>query len=322
SMLLVDIIYTIIAEPGKLSPRVEFMKDGNKTQEVKNTFTLYKQRTTGLSADDPDATFACISHTAYLKTPIIDVWSAIEFGINFALPEKDPPVASSPDTLPDINEFPILDAGINSVENQMVMTQVEFLKKCGDDQICNSNLQMKVSPKLRKDEDGKLVLEIGRSDIVRVEVDIENMGEIAYQTEFYLSRPKSLTWQQSDPKDIGCDVYNDTLIKCQSIGSKDNGNPLKAGAVTVFALLFQVDRKAIATVRSIQLTAWVNTTSVEVTPAADKVVIPIVVYVNADLQVFGIAEPDSAILYSGDVRGESAIKNEFMIGKSVNHTYT
>jgi hypothetical protein len=50
--------------------------------------------------------------------------SAIEFGINFALPEKDPPVASSADVLPDINEFPILDAGINSVENQTVMTKV------------------------------------------------------------------------------------------------------------------------------------------------------------------------------------------------------
>lgn len=31
--------------------------------------------------------------------------------------------------------------------------------------------------------------------------------------------------------------------------------------------------------------------------------------------------PDSAIPYSGEIRGESAIMNERMIGQSVNHTY-
>lgn len=31
--------------------------------------------------------------------------------------------------------------------------------------------------------------------------------------------------------------------------------------------------------------------------------------------------PDSAIPYSGEIRGESAIMNERMIGQSVNHTF-
>lgn len=52
--------------------------------------------------------------------------SAIEFGISYKLPEKAPPVSRSPGELPDINDFPVLDAGINTAESQMVFTQVMF----------------------------------------------------------------------------------------------------------------------------------------------------------------------------------------------------
>ncbi|KAL4222473.1 Integrin alpha [Mactra antiquata] len=319
----VEIIYTIIAEPERLNSRVEFLKDGSFTQKIEDTFRLLSQDSTGLSADDPNARYACISQTAYLKNQITDVLSAIEFGIQYRLPERTSPISTPrPGALPDINDFPILDAGINQAESSMVFAQVEFAKECGQDQICKSNLQMKVKPQLRKNSEDQLVLEIGASDTIRVAVDIENIGEIAYQTAFYFNKPEALTWQQSEPKDIGCIPYNTTLIECKDIGSKELGKPLKPGAVTEFALIFQVQKQAISTVRSIELTAWVNTTSEEVTPAADRITIPIVVYINADLQVSGQSEPDSSIPYSGVIRGESAIKNERMIGQSVNHTYT
>ncbi|XP_052246976.1 integrin alpha-6-like isoform X2 [Dreissena polymorpha] len=319
----VDIIYTITAEPTRFNSRVDFYdtKHGY-SQVVEDTLTLKSQKETGgLDAVNPQ--YKCTTKTAYLKEQITDVLTALTFGISYRLPERTAPASTpAPGALPDINEFPILDAGLTESET-MIFTEVEFVKKCGDDNICNSNLNMKVDLQdLSKTQSGMPVLEIGATDQLKVHVDVENKGEIAYQTAFFLTKPSSLIWQQSEPRDIGCVQINTTMIECKDIGSKEIGKPLKAGESTQFLLYFQINNTAISSVRLIELTAWVNTTSEELTPTNDRITIPVTVFINADIQVSGQSEPDSAIPYSGNVRGESAMTNERMIGPGVNHTFT
>ena len=60
-------------------------------------------------------------------------------------------------------------------------------------------------------------------------------------------------------KDIGCYSYNETLIECKGIGSKEIGKPLKNMEMTQFLIYLEVDTDVISTVRSFELKAWVNT---------------------------------------------------------------
>ncbi|XP_052797585.1 integrin alpha-6-like [Mya arenaria] len=319
----VDIIYTITAEPSRFNSRVHFHVNQDYTQSVEDTFRLLSQSQTGLP-DARDPKFSCVTQTAYLKSQFTDVLNPIEFGISYNLPERTEPIpTTSPGALPDINEHPILDTGLTQAET-MVISKVKFVKKCGEDDICQSNLLMTIDlPDLKK-MNNKYVLEIGDQTVLRVAVEVENKGEIAYQASFFLVKPESLVWKNSVPAqgEIGCFSVNSTLIECNEFGSKEMGKPLFAGDKKNFDLFFQIKKSVMSTVRSFEMTGFVNTSSEELTKESDTLVIPITVFVNADLQVSGQSEPDSAIPYSGDIRGESAMENERMIGPSVNHTFT
>ena len=46
---------------------------------------------------------------------------------------------------------------------------------------------------------GQYVMHIGTVDTFQIHVEVENLGEIAYQTAFYIIKPRYLTWKKSEP---------------------------------------------------------------------------------------------------------------------------
>jgi len=46
---------------------------------------------------------------------------------------------------------------------------------------------------------GQYVMHIGTVDTFQIHVEVENLGEIAYQTAFYIIKPRYLTWRKSEP---------------------------------------------------------------------------------------------------------------------------
>ena len=84
----------------------------------------------------------------------------------------------------------------------MVITTVEFAKKCGENQVCESNLVMDISLDLRHDAAEKPVLELGITKQLKVKVTLENTHEIAYQVAFYITKPALLKYESSEPVSI------------------------------------------------------------------------------------------------------------------------
>ena len=149
------------------------------------------------------------------KDTITDVVSTLEFGISYRLPERTEPIPTPfPGALPDINTYPILDAGLTG-EESMVITTVEFAKKCGANDECESNLIMDVSLDLRHDTNGKPVIEQGITKELRVMVTIENTYEVAYQIMFYFTKPETLEYKISEPVSITISLtkYSKTCLK-------------------------------------------------------------------------------------------------------------
>ena len=143
--------------------------------------------------------FYCIYIFSLQQDQITDVLSSLEFGISYSLPERTTPIPTPyPGALPDINAYPILDAGLTQ-EETMLITTVEFVKKCGDNQVCESNLVMDLQLNLQQDPSGKRILEVGLTKEMKVNVRIENTFEIAYQAAFYLVKPEKLGWHGAEP---------------------------------------------------------------------------------------------------------------------------
>ena len=63
----IEIIYKIVAEPDRISPRVEFKQGTGSGSMVEDKFMLLPQKLTGLSTDTGDPKYSCISQIAYLK---------------------------------------------------------------------------------------------------------------------------------------------------------------------------------------------------------------------------------------------------------------
>ena len=97
----------------------------------------------------------------------------------------------------------------------MVITTVEFAKKCGANDECESNLIMDVSLDLRHDTNGKPVIEQGITKELRVMVTIENTYEVAYQIMFYFTKPETLEYKISEPVSITISLtkYSKTCLK-------------------------------------------------------------------------------------------------------------
>ncbi|KAL3831613.1 hypothetical protein ACJMK2_023348 [Sinanodonta woodiana] len=308
------IYYLLEPEPQRINSRVEFKNPTDNLGHINDSIKLPPQnsRTRG------EPTQACFTQIAYLKDSFADVLNSLEFKISYSLPEPTsaPPIPA-PGALPDINSYPILDAGVTS-EKAFFTAEVKFAKKCGENEICESDLKLEVSPSLDRDAAGNDILEVGGS--LEIRVGVVNRGEIAYQTAFYLEKPAELKWQSSTPRDIGCSPFNSTLIECKEIGSKELGNPLKANTAVSFTLSFGTDDIS-SNIRNFTLKSWVNTTSQDKTPAINVVYNRIRVVINADIAVQGVSKPDGVIQYKGVVRGESAIKNEHMIGPAINHSF-
>ena len=98
---------------------------------------------------DPSKLMHCQQETVYLKENTRDIQSPIKFRLNYTLIQEEPVMPDEGEPLPDIKNYPIL----NQQEAARVFEAV-FQKDCGDNDICESDLQLEANLNLT----GKLSL--------------------------------------------------------------------------------------------------------------------------------------------------------------------
>ena len=98
---------------------------------------------------DPSKLMHCQQETVYLKENTRDIQSPIKFRLNYTLIQQEPVMPDEGEPLPDIKNYPIL----NQQEAARVFEAV-FQKDCGDNDICESDLQLEANLNLT----GKLSL--------------------------------------------------------------------------------------------------------------------------------------------------------------------
>lgn len=196
-----DIIYTIEAETfkgNKKFSRVFFGPDKtNKQHIVKRRFAM------------PISTEKCFDEIVYIKESAKDFQTPIKFHLNYTMVEES--LASS--GLDKLN--PILD------QTQADRTiEASFQKDCGNDDICESQLELDVSTNWKK-EGGQYNFLLGQSAYIEINVNVTNTADSAYESHLYVQHQESVSYVRASAGSVTCTKINATLIMCSL------GNPLK-----------------------------------------------------------------------------------------------
>ncbi|XP_033761989.1 integrin alpha-PS1-like isoform X1 [Pecten maximus] len=308
-----QVIYTIEADTGKQRKRVEF---DNPTPGMNGQI----EKTVTLPIVNRNVE---VKHIIYLKDNFQDKLHPVQFKATYRLPDENWPTRRKRQaSFPDINNFPVLVmTGGTDATDITLNTQIAFAKECGSNDICESSLSLMAEVKLADVDQQtgyKVMTDIG-SDLT-IKFTVTNKMEPAYETMFYIVVPKEFEYKNSKALNSDsflpeCSVYNATLMTCGGLG-----NPLFKTVVREFTITFNtagLDPKT----NFFSIKAFVNTTSSEQTPNEDVKNLMVKVVSKTNMVVYGSAKPDADVVFSGEVRGESAISRAAQIGPSINHTY-
>ncbi|KAM3604567.1 uncharacterized protein V6R79_013194 [Siganus canaliculatus] len=304
-----NVVYSLEADADfkekKLIPRATF-SDSN---QVKRTISL-----------DSKGNEQCYKHKLTVQENIKDKLSGIPIDVSVNIVEsgrKRRQSSSSPLS-------PVLDAK----EDNKTRSLVHFLKEgCGSDNVCQSNLQVVDYRYGYRTEDGvftplKLennlpVLSLSSQKDIALEVTVTNQnGDDAYEASVLASFPRSLSYSffrtPSDDRQVNCVANKD--------GSQANcelGNPFKRGAKTKFYIILGTSGISSNTT-DLEVELKFDTTSEQ--KVNDPVKAKLKVAIMLQLSVTGQAQP-SQVYFTGQVKGEAAMKSESEIGSAVTHYF-
>ncbi|XP_020290925.1 integrin alpha-PS1 isoform X2 [Pseudomyrmex gracilis] len=274
-----------------------------------NTYTRphYVNRTVTL---DTTKLIHCQKETVYLKENTRDIQSPIKFRLNYSLIQEEPVMPPEGASLPKMKNYPIL----NQQEAARVFEAV-FQKDCGNNDICESNLEVMAKLNLSASSVKLNFYELllGEREEIVLEVNVANVGESAYEAQLFIVHSQSLNYIASKSNDsVICSLHNATMVSCSI------GNPFKKDKAVDIQVRF--DPKGLEDNESqLNFTIFANSTSKEVTEKRPTV-LQATILKRAELSIKGIAKTQWAF-YGGPVVGESAIKHLNEIGPKVSHIY-
>uniref|UniRef100_A0A8C6VDJ4 Integrin subunit alpha 7 n=1 Tax=Naja naja TaxID=35670 RepID=A0A8C6VDJ4_NAJNA len=226
---------------------------------------------------------------------------------------------------------------LNAVPNNYQRIEVNFLKQgCGEDKICQSNLQLKykfysrvddaVFQPLPRGDDGLDVFSMSDQKGIALGISITNFpsvaaepqrdGDDAHEAMLLISLPSTLTYaslRQYNEKIPTCESnQNATYVECEL------GNPMKRGAQFQFYLVLSTSG---ITLETTELEVNLKLTTISEQPALAPVAARARVIMELPLSITGLPEPKQ-LFFSGEVRGESAMKKESDVGSPVSFNVT
>ncbi|XP_072775706.1 integrin alpha-7 isoform X3 [Taeniopygia guttata] len=234
--------------------------------------------------------------------------------------------------------LPPLPPVLSPRQPSSLRAEVHFLRQgCGDDQICQSHLEL--WPRfcarlgdsdfvpLPRDEDGTATFAVSEQKDVALEVRVTNEpsdpaepqrdGDDAHQALLAATFPPELPYAGLRGDGHGDKVLclanqNGSRVECEL------GNPLKRGAQVRFFLILSTSGISIHTTElAVQLE--LSTTSEQ--PGLEPVVVRARVVIELPLAVMGVAVPPR-LFFGGQVVGESAVKRESQVGSAVSFEVT
>uniref|UniRef100_A0A8B9HP15 Integrin alpha-2 domain-containing protein n=1 Tax=Astyanax mexicanus TaxID=7994 RepID=A0A8B9HP15_ASTMX len=213
-------------------------------------------------------------------------------------------------------------------------SEVNFLREgCGEDKICQSNLKLSyqfgtraptsdIFTPLPLDEDGVPVFSLSDQRSVVLEVTVSNTpsdpenpqedGDDAHAAQMVVTLPSTLSYSGFRGQQVVCQAnQNGSQAECEL------GNPVKRDAVLKFYIILSTSAITIETT-SLSVDLLMSTISEQ--PGLTTVTAFAKVVIELPLAVSGLARPHQ-LFFSGEVRGESAMKTLDDVGSEVEYEF-
>ncbi|XP_074989855.1 integrin alpha-7 isoform X3 [Calonectris borealis] len=221
-------------------------------------------------------------------------------------------------------------------------TEVHFLKQgCGDDKICQSNLQLRFQfcarlgdadfLPLPRGADGTAVFAMSDQKDVALEIQVTNLpsdpaepqrdGDDAHEALLTATFPPELPYSALRPYDSRAPSDKPVVCLANQNGSQvecELGNPMKRGAQVRFFLILSTLG---ITIQTTDLAVELALSTISEQPGLEPVVARARVVIELPLSVTGVAVP-SRLFFGGVVRGESAVRRESQVGSAVRFEVT
>ncbi|KAJ3645381.1 hypothetical protein Zmor_023047 [Zophobas morio] len=244
----------------------------------------------------PSSEANCIDEVAYLVESNGDILTPILLQVNYNIQQDKP-------------DSPILN------KTSVKTFQATFQKNCGDDDVCYSNLTLYAGTRLPMSEDG-YILDMGKNKEFVLDANIINSDEAAYEAKLFVRHPEGLSYvalqtEKNKASGIVCTANNEsTLVTCNL------GNPFQGDKSANLSLRFEI---ANTKQQKLDLQVFVNSTSTERSTQTSQN-LTVILQKIASYLIKGESRPPN-IIYSGDVKGQSAMKYLEDIGPRVIHSY-
>ncbi|XP_044535295.1 integrin alpha-7 isoform X6 [Gracilinanus agilis] len=346
-MVCVDlrVCFSYIANPRSYNPSVglNYVLDGDTDRRLRGQVprvsflnrspTDPKHQTSGTVWLRHQNDRACGNATFQLQDNVKDKLRAVIVTLSYNLqPSRIQRQVSGQELLP---LAPILNAHQPNTQR----AEVHFLKQgCGEDKICQSNLQLTSArfctrvgdtefQPLPMDKDGTTaVFALSGQPVIGLELTVTNLpsdpakpeadGDDAHEAQLLVSLPNSLHYvgvRALEPaeKPLCLSNENASRVECEL------GNPMKRGAQVTFYLILGTSGITIETTKlEVELLlATISEQELHPVTALAQVVIEL------PLSIVGKVIPEK-LFFSGVVRGERAMQSEKDVGSKVKYEIT
>lgn len=249
----------------------------------------------------------CSFHTVFVKEETKDIQTAIAMRLSYNLVQDEPKRPRVGDRLPSMDSLPIL----NQVQAVKVF-HASFLKDCGDNDRCESQLSVEANLNLPHSRGTKKYdFILGQYKEILLDVTVHNLNESAYESYLVIKHSKTISYIAQVNRQ-SCGTVSDTVVECFL------GNPLVRNEGVNITLRFE-PRSSIDIEPEIKFVLRANTTS-EILEPQGPVTLAASVMRKADLSLKASVRPEE-LIYGGQVRGESEMKFKDQLGSLLRHTY-
>ncbi|XP_032514077.2 integrin alpha-PS2 isoform X2 [Danaus plexippus] len=249
----------------------------------------------------------CKEITVYLDEEIRDKLTPLEVKMTYELVQPGGSAGAS-GAVP-----PVLDRTLGVERTDSLNIQ----KNCGPDNVCVPDLKMFVTTPT-------VNYVLGSGENVHIDVKVDNGGEDAFETAYYLQIPAGVTYAKMERLDkdtaetspIYCSIKNkgtsgNSTLKC------DLGNPMASGQSVNFRVVLEVDTR----VTGLNFDMESNSTNPEVGTQYDNTRhLAIGVVIKAVLSVIGTSDPPE-LHYNASLYESRDLKDDTKLGPQVIHKY-
>ncbi|XP_048416325.1 integrin alpha-3b isoform X2 [Stegostoma tigrinum] len=227
----------------------------------------------------------------------------------------------------EMNNYPIL----NILQDHTGLEEIHIQKECGNDRICNSNLQLKhafgrlgnneVFHPIRRKR-GKQILDFDPqsnpySKKLVLQVNVTNFptnatnGEDAHQARLNITLPDTLTYVGIRAESVRCDPADRYTVICEL------GNPFKKNQMATLNIILEVTGITLNTREiDVELQLQTESTQSDLNPVLASISVEIQLQVSLSVE-----KKIQQTYFSGTVIGESAIKTFEAIGSPADFTF-